>query len=222
MKIYQVEISNYCNLSCKYCPHPSQYRKKGIMSQATFEQVLLLAKKCGQKYLYLHNFGEPLLHPNLEQYITMAREKGIECSFYTNGILLNSERIKSLFNAGLRRISISNHTKNTSSKVLKEMDKANCYLDIEEVYNPTFLHDWCGQVEFEGCTHLCTKTQTPCIFEKQNAFVVLWNGDVASCCLDCNGISCKSRVEDLINGEYIFTKSILCRKCDLMRGDEQL
>lgn len=222
MKIYQVEISNYCNLACNYCPHPFQIRKKGMMSIYTFNQVLMLAQKCEQSILYLHNFGEPLLHPKLELFIKMARDKGIECSFYTNGVLLNSERVDSLYNAGLRKISISNHIEHTSEKVLEEMSKSNHSLEIEEIYNPTILHDWCGQVQFDGCTHYCSKENSPCIFEKQNAFVVLWNGDIASCCLDCNGESSHSTVKDLITGEYKFKKNRLCLNCDLMRGDEQL
>lgn len=222
MKIYQVEICNYCNLACKYCPHPSQKRKKGMMSLDTFKKVLILAQKCEQNSLYLHNFGEPLLHPNLELFIQMARDKGIECSFYTNGILLDSKKIDSLYHAGLRKISISNHVKGISDKVIEEMKKSYNSLDIEEIYNPTFLHDWCGQVKFEGCTHYCSKSKFPCIFEKQNAFVILWNGDIASCCLDCMG-ECDITVDELIGERsYKFKKNKLCLNCDLMRGDELL
>lgn len=222
MKIYQVEICNLCNLSCAYCPHPAQTRKKGFMSKETFAQVLTLAQKCGQSVLFLHNFGEPLLHPLLEQFIKMAAEKGIECSFYTNGLLLNRERIDRLFQAGLRKICVSNHVKDATQKVLEEVEKSQSHLEIAESYTPTFLHDWCGQVRYEGCSHICSESTEPCIFERQNAFVVLWSGEIAACCLDCNGISSRFTVEELLQREYTFQKSSLCLRCDLMRGEEAL
>lgn len=222
MKIYQVEISNYCNLKCTYCPHSIQTRKKGFMTLETFNKVLMLAKKCQQKMIYLHNFGEPLLHPKLELFIQTAKEKEIECSFYTNGVMLDSKRIDSLYTAGLRRISISNHIRGASEKALEEIRKSNSNLCIEEIYEPTFIHNWCGQIRYDGCTHICVADSSPCIFEKQNAFVVLWNGDIASCCLDCNGISSSLTIDDLLQEDYIFKKCKLCLNCDLMRGEEQL
>ncbi len=69
MKVYQIEISNHCNLSCNYCPHPNQKRDKGYMSMETFKISIKLLKKCGQKIAYLHNFGEPLLHPKIFDFI---------------------------------------------------------------------------------------------------------------------------------------------------------
>ena len=173
------------------------------MSIEVFNKVLMLANKCGQKIIYLHNFGEPLLHPKLELFIKTATRNGIECSFYTNGLLLDSSRIDSLYEAGLRTISISNHIKGTSEKVLEEMKKSKYSLNIEEIYEPVFIHNWCGQIQYDGCTHICSVASEPCIFEKQDAFVVLWNGNISSCCIDCNGLSCSLSIDDLLAKEYI-------------------
>ncbi len=222
MKIYQIEIANYCNLSCKYCPYPNQSRLRGFMSIDTFKKVLLLARKCNQNKIYLHNFGEPLLHPQLEIFIEEAAKNGIECSFYTNGILMKREKIDSLYRAGLRSISISNHVSEISKKVIEEIKYSKYELVIEDIYNPTFIHDWCGQVDYKGCTHICSKSASPCIFERENAFVILWNGDIASCCLDCDGISSKINIDNLLVSEYTFQRYELCDRCDLMRGEESL
>lgn len=222
MKIYQVEVSNYCNLSCEYCPYPKQYRKKGFMDKRTFETVIQLAKKCNQNLLYLHNFGEPLLHPELVQFVEIAKKENIECRFFTNGVLLKEDLINALYEAGIRCIGISDHISNIHIDVLREIEKAKKDIIIEEIYVPVFKHDWAGQVNSPLCNHKCRKSLKKCIFERENAFVVLWNGDVACCCLDCNGMSVKTNVFNLIQDEYNFSKFELCEKCDLMRGDEKL
>lgn len=222
MKIYQVELANYCNLSCEYCPNPKQRRKKGYMSIDTFMDVVSVAKLCEQSLIYLHNFGEPLMHPHIAEFISYASNEGIECSFFTNGLLLSEEVIKSLYEAGLKRISISNHVKNTHLAVIENIEKSTVPLVIDEVYTPTIIHNWVGQVEYKGCNHVCTKSENPCIFQRKDAFVVLWNGDIASCCLDCEGISVKHTIKDLLHSPYSFSGSRLCDCCDLMRGEENL
>jgi len=52
--------------------------------------------------------NEPLLIPELENYITYARKKGMVNVFLsTNAILLNNERAKSLIRSGLTKLFIS-------------------------------------------------------------------------------------------------------------------
>ena len=194
MKIYQVEISNYCNLSCSYCPHPSQKRKKGFMTFENFKKVVALAKKCGQTLLYLHNFGEVLIHPHLAEFINYAHKKGVQCSFYTNGVLFTEELIKDLYNAGLRRISVSNHVKDADIVVKELIRKANVPMVIDEVYTVSLRHNWAGQIEDTECDYVCKNNPSPCIFQRENAIVVLWNGDISACCIDCEGISVKHTI----------------------------
>lgn len=222
MKIYQIELSNYCNLTCRYCPHPNQKRQKGFMELSTFKKVVALAKKCGQSMLYLHNFGEVVLHPNLAEFIAYAKEEGIECSFFTNGVLFTEELIKILYSAGLRKISISNHVSNADVLVKELIEKANVPIIIDEVYDVSVRHNWAGQILETECDYVCQSNDEPCIFERKNAFVVLWNGDIASCCIDCDGVSIHYTVDDLLINDYTFVKSRLCNSCDLMRGDEEL
>jgi len=222
MKIYQIELSNYCNLSCNYCPHPKQKRQKGFMDLATFKKVVELAKKCGQSLLYLHNFGEVVLHPDLAEFVRYAKDEGMECSFFTNGVLLTEELLKSLYCAGLKRISISNHVSNADVLVRELIEKANLPISIDEVYDVGKRHNWAGQIPKTECDYVCQSSNKPCIFERENAFVVLWNGDISSCCIDCEGVSVHYTVDNLLIYDYEFRRSQLCNSCDLMRGDEAL
>ena len=66
-----LEITNICNLSCRFCP--KTHRK---LQSITAEQFDALTDKLrGEvQYLYLHLMGEPLLHAQLPQFVAMARE----------------------------------------------------------------------------------------------------------------------------------------------------
>jgi hypothetical protein len=223
MKIYQVEVSNYCNLSCSYCPHPNQKRDKGNMTFDTFVKAVALAQKLSQTTMFLHNFGEPLLNPNLCDYIDYATINGIDCSFFTNGVLLDSKTLLKLSEKGLKKISISEHTPFTIDRIERIIQKFNIPILIEGFFKPTEnLHEWAGQVKVPNI-EVDNSPIGDCIFERYNAFVILWNGDVANCCIDCDGISVKTNITRLLSNEkYSFYRSVLCDKCRLMRGEESL
>jgi MoaA/NifB/PqqE/SkfB family radical SAM enzyme len=100
LKIYQIEISNRCNLTCSYCPHPTQAREQGLMSWETFTKSIELVERCGQRTAYLHNFGEPLLHPHLVEFVRHCSDRGISASFFTNGVLVTHQVLADLADAG--------------------------------------------------------------------------------------------------------------------------
>jgi len=50
--------------------------------------------------LYLTGTGEPLLHPQLEKFISLSNQYGFVPSFSSNGSLFFPERSKSLLNSG--------------------------------------------------------------------------------------------------------------------------
>lgn len=227
MYIYQVEISNFCNLTCSYCPHPSQSRAKGNMSFSTLVDVVELAIQCGQKNLFLNNFGEPLLHPELFDFISYVKTKGIECNFITNGILLDEEKAWRLSELGVRDIYLSEHLAGQKERI-QEMFKENSIpLSIVYTYNPhqQEKHDWAGQVNSKT-TSIRSLTSTiekykPCIFEAKKRVVVLWDGSINTCCIDVNGTGIVGSVKDYLGrtDEYEFNAIPLCSTCDLMREE---
>jgi radical SAM protein with 4Fe4S-binding SPASM domain len=101
---YSIEATNVCNYRCKYCPqgNPDGQRfKKGQMSTVLFESIL---KQINQlrpvSQIYLTGNGEPLMHPALEEFITISNKYGFVPSFSSNGSLFSQERIKSLLGSG--------------------------------------------------------------------------------------------------------------------------
>ena len=102
-----VEITNVCNRSCAFCPGTK--RKPGFMDRAAFARVLERLQG-HTKFLYFHLMGEPLGHPELEQFLTMAGEAGYRVILTTNGTLLAKKQEILLRAAALHKVNISLHS----------------------------------------------------------------------------------------------------------------
>lgn len=228
MKIYQIEISNHCNLTCSYCPHPSQHRVRGLMSQHTFEDAIELLLRCGQRTAYLHNFGEPLLHPSLIAFVTHCTDRGVVASFFTNGVLLTESILEDLAQAGLRYLYISEHTRGQCDRVRDLIGHGGYPIEVRDTFRPVRneLHSWAGQVRSDAIKLVrpAPTRRLPCLFERQNAAVVLWDGRVNVCCIDVEGRGVQGTVADYLSApdSYQFRPIDLCAGCSLMRGDEEL
>ena len=106
-----IEITNTCNLNCDFCP--KHHRRK---RQLTAEEFDLLTDKIRGKvsFLYFHLMGEPLLHPLLPQFITMAREKGFKTVLTSNGTLLH--RAMSLLDTLPHKVQLSLHSHESNER----------------------------------------------------------------------------------------------------------
>ena len=101
-----VEITNICNMRCSFCHGHS--RAPGRMTREAFSHVLDQLQ--GQtEYVYYHLMGEPLTHPELPEFLAMAKARGFKSVITTNGTLLH-KRGAELLAAGLHKISISLHS----------------------------------------------------------------------------------------------------------------
>jgi len=104
-KVY-LEISNICNLSCRFCPGTKRAKKA-----LTEEELAVLLPKIRPytDYLYFHLMGEPLLHPKLERFLEMAGAYGFKVILTTNGTLLKKQQEMLLASPALHKINISLH-----------------------------------------------------------------------------------------------------------------
>lgn len=104
-KVY-VEVTNVCNMNCSFCH--GHKREPRFMTAEEFAVILDNLKE-QTKYIYYHLMGEPLLHPQLPEFIKMAGEKGYKSIITTNGTLLG-ERGKELIDSGVHKVNISLHS----------------------------------------------------------------------------------------------------------------
>ena len=99
-----LEITNVCNLSCAFCPKTSREPRFISVEEfaALIEQVQPLTD-----YVYLHLMGEPLLHPQLGEILSLCHRAGLKVSLTTNGTLLEKRQELLLCSPALYRVSVS-------------------------------------------------------------------------------------------------------------------
>lgn len=105
-KIY-LEITNRCNLSCPFCP-PTR-RKAEALSLERFKAILERLEGHG-RLLYFHLKGEPLLHPEIGEFLALAGERGFSVSLTTNGSLLAEKGPVLIGAKNLNKLSVSLHS----------------------------------------------------------------------------------------------------------------
>ena len=122
-KVY-IEITNNCNLNCSFCSPVT--REKKFMTKEQFEHILKEIHKV-TNVIYLHVKGEPLLHPNLVDFIKLAEKYHLTVHLTTNGILF-PKLVDSLKDCkALHKINFSLHceqnNKNYEENIFKSVEK---------------------------------------------------------------------------------------------------
>lgn len=117
-----LELTNRCNFRCSYCPH-SVYgeptgrnvydRPEGDMPRETLEAILPNLNPHA-KSVTIGFFGEPLLHPNFEEF-TDRLHVGRKYAFHlnTNGSLITESLLPTLWKYDTVRISLDAADKET-------------------------------------------------------------------------------------------------------------
>ncbi|MCR5230135.1 MAG: radical SAM protein [Solobacterium sp.] len=103
MKRAYIEITNVCNLNCSFCR--KNHRKPKFMSPDAFRYVLSQVRDYTD-YIYLHVQGEPLLHPDFDEIMTVCDEMNVHVQLVTNGTYLK-DHMNLLQHGSLRKISFS-------------------------------------------------------------------------------------------------------------------
>jgi radical SAM protein with 4Fe4S-binding SPASM domain len=209
-----IETNNTCNLECICCPVPKEMkREKGYMEFETFKKIIDLNPEIQR--VYLTNWGEPLIHPDIIEMIHYAHSRGKQTALTTNGTLLDKSLTRELLESGLDIIKFSvDGGKETYQRVRGfPYEKIESYIlhfiqmrnDLKKktwvevsmlIFNETtaeidsFFIRWKNKADFVNIQPkfftITKKNYTPCR-ELWRIMVVLWNGDVVPCCVDFDG-----------------------------------
>lgn len=122
-KVY-IEITNCCNLHCSFCSPVTKQKK--FMTKEEFNHILKEADKVTD-YIYLHVKGEPLLHPNIIEFLKLVENYHLKVNLTTNGILF-PELVNKLKDCkALHKINFSLHCEqnnpNYEEKIFKSVEK---------------------------------------------------------------------------------------------------
>jgi radical SAM protein with 4Fe4S-binding SPASM domain len=104
--LVDVEIVNACNLKCSMCEHKYITRKKEMMSEDIYKEILEQCRpyKPGIRFLM---YSEPFLHPNIFEMIKYTRDQGFYLHITSNGTVVTKEHIDRLIDIGLDSIVFS-------------------------------------------------------------------------------------------------------------------
>lgn len=208
-RIY-IEITNVCNLNCEFCePHKRENR---FMSKDEFKEILAKIKPYSS-YIYLHVKGEPLLHPEFDEFAKIAYDNGFKVNLTTNATLLAKHLESTKY---LRQINISFHatnkqeilhtTKNISDCIVNyriwNMDENNEALElIKKEFDFSENIDFAQKTNYTLAPNiflsLATKFEWPTLDKTttsngychalKDQIAILVDGTIVPCCLDNNG-----------------------------------
>lgn len=130
-KIY-VEITNRCNLSCSFCSKV----EKPLRNMSIDEFKCIIEKiKDYTDTIYLHVKGEPLVHPNLIDFLNIADEYNIKVNLTTNGTLFPNLVDKLKGCKSLKKINFSLHSENNKENYLEEI-----FANVEKLQDVTVVY----------------------------------------------------------------------------------
>lgn len=132
-----VEITNSCNLSCSFCIQ--KHEEKRFLNIKQFEHILIQIKPY-TNYIYLHILGEPLIHPYLDEILTLCEKYAFFVQITTNGTLLKTQK-ELLLKHKIRQFNVSIHSfKHQNENYLKEVLET-----CDELCNQSFISYrlWC-------------------------------------------------------------------------------
>lgn len=206
-RIY-IEITNICNLNCDFCV--SHKRKYEYMTTTNFIHILDEIKNYSE-YIYLHVKGEPLLHPQFDEFVKIAYDKGFKINLTTNATLLEKHLDVTKY---LRQINISFHATNNAEilKVCKNIhdctinfriwnfgENINAINQIKQEFNVKSFPDNFSNYTLDKNIFLsvASKFEWPDITKSEisngychalkDQIAILVDGTVVPCCLDNNG-----------------------------------
>lgn len=133
-----IENTNVCNADCTFCPHKIMKRRIGVMDTVLFKKIISECKKLKIDYVTIYGFGEPLLDKYFFERIEYAKSVGIpRLTTNTNGMYLNKEKIRKVFESKLDEIYLSFDaaTEKTYKKIRPGLDFQTVEKNIFELVN---------------------------------------------------------------------------------------
>ncbi len=117
LAVFNIELTNQCPMKCVMCARTEgMTRRQGLMDLALYTAVIdQLAADNPQFYrdnqLWLHHFGESLLHPQFDTFIQLAAKRDLQPALSLNPLLLTEDVTERLLQAQphLLYISLDGH-----------------------------------------------------------------------------------------------------------------
>ena len=104
----QIEPTSRCNLNCISCAkhdYHSIWQETDLKEQLYYKIISELPESV--KSAHLQGWGDPLLHPDIDNFVTRTKKKKLLVSFTTTGTTMSAELANRLIGCGLDSITFS-------------------------------------------------------------------------------------------------------------------
>jgi radical SAM protein with 4Fe4S-binding SPASM domain len=123
--LFNIELTNRCPMKCVMCPRTYHMtRDQGFMDFNLFKKIIdeLAAVNLSfheNRVVWLHHFGESLLHPQFDSFIRYAAGKGVRTGLSVNPVMLTGKVSSALLESGLHilYLSLDGHDDESFSKI---------------------------------------------------------------------------------------------------------
>ena len=106
--VISIETTNYCNMSCEFCPRPLRNVKLQSLDKIkVFSFLDEISSYTGIDYVNFHGYDEPLLSRDIWSYLDYCKQIGLKTHITTNGFLLNNKNIENILEYAPDRLVIS-------------------------------------------------------------------------------------------------------------------
>ena len=122
-----LDVTSKCNSACPFCPRTLQGIRGTNMAPEVFYKAVDEASAMGMRECRLYTTGEPLLHPNIDEFIRYLKRKKFNILISTNGQFLD-KHFEALSLCDEVKLSIEGWDKESY-----EFYRKNC--DFEKVQN---------------------------------------------------------------------------------------
>lgn len=108
-----LEITDKCNLNCSYCCRNCNASRHNFMELSIIKKLLEDASKIGATGIAVSG-GEPLLHPEFEEILSISRDLNYSFTILTNGVMLSKLNDSLLLSIEKIQISLDGGTSETN------------------------------------------------------------------------------------------------------------
>jgi hypothetical protein len=125
-----LEITDYCNQKCTFCPDMHRETPRNWLPLAQVKALIdQIADTLHLNMLQLNAYGEPLLHPNIDEILAYIRTKDMPWPtiFTTHGMTLVDKKLRQLSHNYPTAIAVSMHNDNQESYAATRSAKIGDY-----------------------------------------------------------------------------------------------
>lgn len=127
-----LDISYYCNAECPFCPRQLLMPKlSGFMSKEIFYSTMKQIEKIPTvKTITLAAEGEPLMHPDFDEFVSYLKSKQFQVVFPTN-MSLAHKHFDAMLKCDSIMFSVEGHNKETYEEMRKKLKFSTVFENIK-------------------------------------------------------------------------------------------